>query len=545
VSLRTRLVLAVAAIALVALVVADVATYSSLQSFLYDRVDQSLQQTATALPPALRHVGLLGGQDAPGGGSPDGPATGTSGGPLGSGGPDRDDQPSFVVQTQAPGYAVQVRSPTGTHSFPSYQQGGASYSPKLPARLTGFSPGAPGRPPQVSFTTGSTAAGGPDFRVLAVREPGGYTLVLGLPLSGTEGTLDRLLLIELVVTAAALVAAVLLGLWLVRLGLRPLADVEDTAERIAGGELYQRVPGENDRTEVGRLARTVNVMLGRIEQAFADRDATEAELRRSEERLRRFVADASHELRTPLAAVTAYAELFERGARDHPEDLGRAMAGIRSQASRMGRLVEDLFLLARLDEGLPLQRERVDLSDLAADAVQTATTVGPAWPVRLEAEGSVTVVGDEARLRQVLDNLLANVRSHTPEGTEVTVAVRPADDGGAVMEVADRGPGLGEGKAERVFERFYRADSSRSRASGGTGLGLSIVAAIVAAHGGRAWAADRPGGGTVMTVRLPAEPPPRAAVTVEPPPRAAEPEPAPQPPQPERAPQPATPASST
>jgi two-component system OmpR family sensor kinase len=509
VSLRTRLVVAVAAIALVALVVADVATYSSLRSFLYSRVDQSLQQTATALPPALQHVGLLGGPSGSGGDAP--PAE-----PPGSDNPDRDDQPAVVVQTQAPGYAVQVHGPTGTTSFPSYQQGGTAYSPKLPAHLTGFSPGSASRPPQVSFTTGSTAAGGPEFRVLAVREPGGYTLVLGLPLSNTESTLNRLLLIELVVTAAALVAAMLLGLWLVRVGLRPLADVEDTAERIAEGELYQRVPGENDRTEVGRLARTVNVMLGRIEQAFADRDATEAALRRSEERLRRFVADASHELRTPLAAVTAYAELFERGARDHPEDLGRVMAGIRSQASRMGRLVEDLFLLARLDEGLPLQRERVDLGDLAADAVQTATTVGPAWPVRLEEAGTVAVVGDEARLRQVLDNLLANVRSHTPEGTEVTVAVRPADGGGAVVEVADRGPGLGEGQAERVFERFYRVDSSRSRASGGTGLGLSIVAAIVAAHGGRVQAADRPGGGTVVTVRLPAEPPPRAAVTVPP-----------------------------
>lgn len=502
-SLRSRLVLAVAAIALIALVVADVATYSSLRSFLYDRVDQSLQQTANSLTPALQHVGLLG-ATAPDDEPPGGPHGSPSHG-------DNDDQPSGVVQTQAPGYSVEVRGPTGTTSFPSYQEGGSAYSPKLPTRLTGFSSGTGGHPPQASFTVPSTKADGPEFRVLAVQEPGGYTLIVGEPLSGTEDTLNRLLLIELVVTAAALVAAVLLGLWLVRVGLRPLADVEDTAERIAEGELYQRVPGENDRTEVGRLARTINMMLGRIEQAFADRDATEAALRRSEERLRRFVADASHELRTPLAAVTAYAELFERGARDHPEDLSRAMAGIRNQADKMGRLVEDLFLLARLDEGLPLERQPVDLVDVATDAVRTASAVGPSWPVRLEASGPVTVIGDEARLRQVLDNLLANVRTHTPEGTEATVTVRRMDGGGAELEVADRGPGLGPGDAQRIFERFYRADASRSRASGGTGLGLSIVAAIVAAHGGAVSAADRPGGGTVVTLRLPLAPTPSTA----------------------------------
>jgi two-component system OmpR family sensor kinase len=271
--------------------------------------------------------------------------------------------------------------------------------------------------------------------------------------------------------------------------------------------LDERVPGENDRTEVGRLARTVNVMLSRIQQAFAQRDATEAALRASEERLRRFVADASHELRTPLAAVSAYAELFDRGASEHPDDLRRVMTGIQGEASRMGRLVEDLFLLARLDEGRPLERQPVDLTALAAEAVQTATAVGPAWPVSLAAERPVEVIGDEARLRQVVDNLLANVRAHTPAGTPVVVSVSavptPTGPDEAVIEVADRGPGVGEGAA-RIFERFYRADPSRSR--GGTGLGLAIVAAIVAAHTGRVAATDRPGGGTVVTVRLPLVP---------------------------------------
>ena len=507
-SLRGRLVLAMAAIALLALVVADLATYSSLHSFLYSRTDQSLEQAAASLPPALEHVGVLGGPP-PGTPGASAPGTGAPAEPSGRGARGKGGQPSNVVQTNAPGVSVEVRAADGRilDSFPSYQQGGKAYAPKLPAHLAGFTTGSPSAPPDVFFTAASTEAGGPQFRVLAVKEPTGDTLILGTSLAGIVSTLNRLVIIELVVTGAALAAAVLLGLWLVRLGLRPLADVEETAERIAGGELGQRVPGENDRTEVGRLARTLNVMLGRIERAFDQRDATEAELRRSEERLRRFVADASHELRTPLAAVSAYAELFDRGAREHPDDLGRVMTGIRGETSRMGRLVEDLFLLARLDEGRPLERERLDLSALAADAVQTATTVGPSWPVTLEAERPIEVVGDGARLHQVLDNLLANVRAHTPEGTEVAVRVWADGVGQAEVEVADRGPGLAEGEADRVFERFYRADPSRARANGGTGLGLSIVAAIVAAHGGRVAAADREGGGTVVTIHLPVEPP--------------------------------------
>jgi two-component system OmpR family sensor kinase len=493
VSLRGRLVLAVAGVALAALVASGLATYSALHAFLYSRVDQSLQQTAASLP----HPGSSG---LPAGGPP---PRATAAGAM------AEKEPPPAVRTDAPGVSVEVRNQKGTviEAFPGYQQGGQSYLPELPATIDGFSRTSASVPPEAYFTTASTTAGGPRMRVLAVEEPNGDTLVLGVPLAGTETTLDHLVLIELVVAAAALAAAALLGLWLVRLGLRPLADVEDTAERIAAGVLDERVPGENDRTEVGRLARTVNVMLSRIQQAFAQRDATEAALRASEERLRRFVADASHELRTPLAAVSAYAELFDRGASEHPDDLRRVMTGIQGEASRMGRLVEDLFLLARLDEGRPLERQPVDLTALAAEAVQTATAVGPAWPVSLAAERPVEVIGDEARLRQVVDNLLANVRAHTPAGTPVVVSVSavptPTGPDEAVIEVADRGPGVGEGAA-RIFERFYRADPSRSR--GGTGLGLAIVAAIVAAHTGRVAATDRPGGGTVVTVRLPLVP---------------------------------------
>jgi len=218
--------------------------------------------------------------------------------------------------------------------------------------------------------------------------------------------------------------------------------------------------------------------------------------------MRQFVADASHELRTPLAAVSAYAELFEQGAAARADDLERVMHGIRGETARMGHLVEDLLLLARLDEGRPLEREDVELVGVTAEAVQTAATVGPQWPVRLVATQPVEIIGDRMRIRQVLDNLLANVRTHCPEGTPSVVTV-DRDGLDAVISVQDEGPGMSPEEAARVFERFFRADASRSRRFGGAGLGLSIVASITKAHGGTVAAASGPEGGTVFTVRLP------------------------------------------
>jgi two-component system OmpR family sensor kinase len=511
-SLRGRLVLAALAVALVALVAADLITYSALHSFLYDRVDQSLVQAVAARAPGdfPRFPG-------PGGQVGSGPgvaAPGGSGAPVTVPAPEGqgENEPQGTrVRRGVPGVSFEVRDTTGTTVFgplPLYTASGKAYLPAIPSHLSGFSGRLGGQGPDADdpvryLDVPATTAGGPSFRVLAVRE-GARVVLVGAPLSDTTGTLWHLLLVELVVTAVALVAAGLLGWWLVRVGLRPLADVEDTAERIAESGLGQRVPGANDRTEVGRLARTINLMLGRIERAFAERDATEAQLRASEERLRRFVADASHELRTPLAAVSAYAELFERGAGDHPEDLPRVVRGIRTETARMGRLVEDLFLLARLDEGRPLEQVPVDVGEVAADAVHTAATVNGRWPVHLgpRPPAPVVVVGDEARLRQVVDNLLGNVRDHTPPGTPATVSVR-TEGSVAVLQVADRGPGFPPGVEDRVFERFYRGDPSRARASGGTGLGLAIVAAVVAAHGGTVTAGATEGGGATVTVRLP------------------------------------------
>jgi two-component system, OmpR family, sensor kinase len=489
-SLRGRLLAAVAVVAIIALAAASVVTFVELRSFLTARVDQSLaEQSAGFAHLAERQSGSGDGAGGVGGFGP-GRGVPNFGPPNGSSAP-------YPVVDFA-----EVRTPAGTVTpISTAYEHGVAVAPRLPATITGFTTGAGGEQ-AVSFTSPSAKAGGPPFRVRAQILPGGDTLVVAQPIDDLQATLHDLVLVELIVSAAALAAALLIGRWLVQAALRPLTDVERTAEAIAEGQLHERVPGANDRTEVGRLARTLNVMLGRIEHAFAQRDATEAELRTSEERMRRFVADASHELRTPLAAVSAYAELFERGAQSRPADLERVLHGIRDETARMGGLVEDLLLLARLDEGRPLVREPVELVSVAADAVRTADTVGPAWPVELRAAHPVELTGDRGRLRQVLDNLLANVRAHTPAGTRTVVLVT-ADDTSATVEVADRGPGLAADQVTRVFERFYRADTSRARSHGGTGLGLSIVAAIVAAHGGTVSAASTPGEGTTVTVRLP------------------------------------------
>jgi two-component system OmpR family sensor kinase len=327
-------------------------------------------------------------------------------------------------------------------------------------------------------------------------------LVQAQPLTDQVSTLHTLFLTELAVTAAAIVLALLGGWWLVRLGLRPLEDVERTADSIAAGDLDQRVPGAEQATEVGRLARALNVMLERIQAAFSARVASESRLRENEQHLRQFVADASHELRTPIAAVSAYAELFERGGTEHSEDLPRIAAGIRTETARMDRLVNDLLTLARLDEGVPMEKAPVELVSLASEAVHAASAVGPEWPVRFSASQPVEVVGDKDRLRQVVDNLLANVRAHTPPGTSATVRVEQKD-GQAEIEVRDSGPGMPADDARRIFERFYRADPARTRTGGGSGLGLSIVSAIVAAHDGTVLATSAPDEGTVITIWLP------------------------------------------
>jgi two-component system OmpR family sensor kinase len=321
-------------------------------------------------------------------------------------------------------------------------------------------------------------------------------LVVAVPLVETTATLRRLLLVELVASALVLTVAAVLALWLVRLGLKPLRDMGATADAIAAGDLSRRVTPAEPRTEVGRLGMALNGMLSQIEAAFEQRG-------RSEERLRRFVADASHELRTPITTIRGYAELFRRGADRRPEDLARSMSAIEGEASRMGVLVDDLLLLARLDQGRPLERDPVDLGAIAAEAVEAARAIDPARDVTLDIDGDLTIHGDAGRLRQVFDSVLDNARVHTPEGTPSRVrVVRERDE--VVISVADEGPGLPDDVRSRVFERFYRGDPTRSRERGGSGLGLSIVAAIVRAHGGSV-AAEDTGRGATFTLRLPVD----------------------------------------
>jgi two-component system OmpR family sensor kinase len=364
---------------------------------------------------------------------------------------------------------------------------------------------------QQPFTVGSTRNDG-KWRVLLLpaRMQGvaGFAAV-ATPLSDVESTVAHLLLLELAIGAVVLVLFAGLGYGAVRSSLRPLVEVEETAEAIAGGDLTRRVPESDPRTEVGRLSRSLNAMLGQIEHAFRSQQESEVEARQSEERMRRFVADASHELRTPLTSIRGFAELYRQGAVAGGDELDRVMKRVEDEAARMGLLVDDLLLLARLDQQRPLVHEPVDLLQLVRDAAHDAAAVAPDRDVAVEVtgDGPPVVLGDDARLRQVFGNLLTNALTHTPAGTDVRLRVG-ADNGTglAAVEVIDRGPGLSKEQSARVFERFYRVDVARTRAQGGSGLGLSIVAALVAAHGGRVEVDTEPGQGATFRVLLPLAP---------------------------------------
>jgi two-component system OmpR family sensor kinase len=344
-----------------------------------------------------------------------------------------------------------------------------------------------------------------DYRLTARSTGDGDVLITGLPLRDVQNTVLRLTIVEVAVAVAGLVVAGTAGVVIVRRNLRPLRRVAATATRVSElpldrGEvaLSVRVPAvdTDPRTEVGQVGAALNRMLGHISRALTARQA-------SETRVRQFVADASHELRTPLAAIRGYAELTRRVHERVPPDVAHAMRRVESESARMTTLVEDLLLLARLDSGRPLDRDPVDLSRIVVDAVGDAHVAGPDHNWRLDLPGEpVTVTGDAARLHQVLLNLLSNARTHTPSGTTVVVALSQPDQDHAVLRVTDDGPGIPEALLPDVFDRFARADTSRSRAAGSTGLGLSIVAAVVQSHGGTVDVSSRPGR-TEFTVTLP------------------------------------------
>jgi two-component system OmpR family sensor kinase len=443
VTLRLRLLLVLAGIMALGLIAADVATYASLRSYLYSQVNQQLTSGYTSATQA----------------------------PACQGRPTR----FFTTpgEIAPPGLWLQVRDASGN---PICGVTGYTLSPPdLPLKLP-----ASGTATSALFDVKSENGSNVVYRVLVepteLADGTQGTAVVAIPLNDLHHTLGRLLLIEVLVTAAVLGGIGMTAWWLVRRGLRPLDQMAATAGRIAAGDLSERVETTDPRTEVGQLGLALNTMLSGIEGAFAARAA-------SEDRLRRFLADASHELRTPLTSIRGYAELFDRGARDRPEDLATSMRHIREEAGRMSVLVDDLLLLARLDRQRPLQFERVDLGAVVRDAVHAARVAAPERTVGLDAPERLSVMGDPDRLRQVVDNLVANAVRHTP--TTAPVEVRMRREGHDVcLEVADGGPGVPEAEQAHIFEPFRRADPTRARATGGAGLGLTIVSAIAHAHGG-------------------------------------------------------------
>jgi two-component system OmpR family sensor kinase len=324
---------------------------------------------------------------------------------------------------------------------------------------------------------------------------GGDSVVFAIPLDEANKTLNNLLVLEIEIGVAVVLATVLLALLIIRLGLRPLEKMGAAAGEIAAGDYSKRVEPATPKTEIGRLGLALNAMLAQIEAAFAQRTA-------SERRLRRFIADASHELRTPLTSIRGYSEMLRRGAEESPHDADLARRRIEEESVRMSALVDDMLLIARLDQGRPLEARPVDLQVIARDAAADARAVAPQREITLDAPDTVIVAGDDTRLRQVVSNLVRNALVHTPPATPVEIAVTTVN-GTAHLSVADHGSGLRAEDRDRIFEPFYRADSSRSRDSGGAGLGLSIVNAVVVAHGGRIQVKETNGGGATFDVELP------------------------------------------
>lgn len=469
VSLRTRLLVGVLVLVLAALTAFGAASVTLLRSYLLDRVDTQLVESS----------GFF------------------------SRGADETGRPPFDADRTVPGrrpprfganrFALAVLNADGT-----VETSTASGYTDSPDPLPDV--------PQITldeakqytspFTVG--AQGNPGFRYRVLVTPNSSiqrTFVMAVPINSDDETINRLITVEAILGLVVLAMVGALGWRVVRVGLRPLDHMTDTATAIAGGDLSQRVDLPADRAdEVGRLGQALDAMLGQIEAAFREREL-------SEEHLRHFVADASHELRTPLTSIRGYAELYRRGALESPEAVADALRRIEDQAARMSTLVDDLLLLARLDQGRALEQEPVDLVGVAGDAVSDFGAMAPDHVITYDHDGEAVVVGDPARLHQLVANLLDNARVHTPAGTTVTVTVRNEDEVVA-LRVADSGPGMTDEVAARVFERSFRVENGSGNHAG-SGLGLSIVKAIAEAHGGTVSVESQVSHGTTFIVRLP------------------------------------------
>ena len=459
--------LALVGLVIVAQGIGFAATYFAYRNSEYNRIDQQLRSYAGAMTGALeRSNGLPNLGPDEGGGRPGGDQ---HGGPL-----------------PPPGTFGELRTSDGkvVGNPLTSDLGGTSAAPKLPTVLT-----ASGH----VFSTGSTD-GSADYRVLVVSNDSTGFTVIAVPTTEVVNALRRLVYIEGAVVGGLIVLTAA-GAWLImRRGLRPLERMAGTAAQISAGDLSQRVSPAGSGSEVGQLGLALNTMLDDIEAAFAERDATE-------QKLRQFLADASHELRTPLTSIQGFAELFRVSGEDARVELPTILRRIEEESARMKVLVEDLLLLARLDEHRPVERRPTDLVVLAADACTDVVATDPERNVTLDAPTPVVVEGDEAHLRQALSNLTTNALRHTPPGTPLEVGCR-IEDGHAVVTVRDHGPGLDHESLAHVFDRFWQGD--KARVGTGTGLGLSIVAAVAAEHGGSAAAGNAPDGGAVFTLTLPA-----------------------------------------
>ena len=465
-SLRARLVVSLGLVLAVAFLVAGFLIVNLVRTSLVARLDDQLAAVGTN-PKGLPQVAQLVGVDA---------VTGRRLALM------RLDKQGHVVESMPSGFAT---DPDPLPVLPVYQDG-------IPAAAYGH------------VTEVSSVDGAVRYRVLILQGAGpkGIVLAVAAPLSGVDSTTQTLVRTLVVVGGAAVLLLLVVAWVVIRQGLLPLERIAVTAEQIAGGNLSPRAGLAHDGTEVGRLGTAFDAMLDQIQASYAEQQAALDAKTRSEEQLRRFVADASHELRTPLTVLRGYAELHHAGGLADPAAVDVAMRRIGTESRRMGTLVDDLLLLARLDQGRPIRSDPVDLSRIADDAVADARAVEPGRPAGGTIEPGIIVTGDEDRLRQVIGNLVANVRVHTPPGTPFEVTVS-RHDAVAEVRVVDHGPGVGEVHQDGVFDRFYRADPGRARDSGGTGLGLSIAQSLVQAHGGTITLADTPGGGATFVVTLP------------------------------------------
>jgi two-component system OmpR family sensor kinase len=477
-SLRRRLLATIAPLFILGLVVVNVVVYAALQSFLLQRVDDQLQSTHMTVQNFLTGDGGGGGGGGPGG----------RGGSLQS-------LPQYTYGA--------LYSPSGSlvtqHTFvvgPDSSATGQAALATHPVLPNAPAPGTSASPHVFSVDgTGGVSRYRVFVDILGGGSGSGDIVVAAIPLDDVDSTLSRLLLLEVGVSGGVTIAVVATTWLVVRRGLRPLERMGQTARSIVATDLSKRVTPSTEKTEVGRLGLALNTMLAQLEKTFAERAA-------QEQRLRHFISDASHELRTPLTSMQGYAELLLRNPDMEGDDLGLAMRRMQNETSRMGVLVDDLLLLARLDQGRPLQRGRVDLEALVADACADARAADAQRRISARISAPLVVVGDDMRLRQVMGNIVRNALVHTPAGTPVEIELR-AEDSLAVIEVVDHGAGIPADQVDRIFERFHRADPVRSGDQGGSGLGLSIAAAVVGAHGGRITVSQTPGGGATFRIELP------------------------------------------